>query len=225
MRIEYDPEADALYLQFRPVAPGTAQARPITDDVIADYGPDGRLVGLEILDASAVLGADGGDVTLEVAGQQRVECKPGHGWAVALLSVTPRTIHDQLSVRERPERHERRAGVAEVIATPTLADIRQVVERIVARFRPRKVVLFGSYAGGTPSPDSDVDLLVEMETRLRSVEQAVAIRRAVDFPFPTDLLVRTPQQIAERLALGDAFWRDVVTKGIVLYEAADVGVR
>jgi len=111
--------------------------------------------------------------------------------------------------------------MAKLIATPTLADIRQVVERIAALFQPRRVILFGSYAAGTPTPDSDVDLLVEMETRLRSVEQAVAIRRAVDFPFPTDLLVRTPQQIAERLALGDTFWRDVVTKGMVLYGAAD----
>jgi len=111
--------------------------------------------------------------------------------------------------------------MAKVIAAPTLGDIRQVVERIAALFQPRRVILFGSYAAGTPTPDSDVDLLVEMETKLRSVEQAVAIRRAVDFPFPTDLLVRTPQQIAERLALGDTFWRDVVTEGMVLYGAAD----
>jgi predicted nucleotidyltransferase len=114
--------------------------------------------------------------------------------------------------------------MAELIATPTLQDIRQVVERIVALFRPQKVILFGSYAAGTPTADSDVDLLVEMETRLRSVEQAVAIRRAVDFPFPTDLLVRTPEQIAKRLELGDTFWRHVVTKGIVLYEATDARV-
>ena len=114
--------------------------------------------------------------------------------------------------------------MARVITLPTMAEIRQVVQQIVERFRPRKVILFGSYAGETPTADSDVDLLVTMETALPNVEQAVAIRRAVDFPFPTDLLVRTPQQIAERLALGDVFVRDVVTKGIVLYEAADAGV-
>jgi predicted nucleotidyltransferase len=114
--------------------------------------------------------------------------------------------------------------MAELTAVPTLADIRQVVERIVTLFRPQKVILFGSYATGAPTRDSDVDLLVEMETRLRGVEQAVAIRRAVDFPFPTDLLVRTPGQIIERLALGDTFLREVVTKGMVLYEAAHAGV-
>jgi len=55
MRIYYDAEVDALYLEFRPLEPGTAEARPISDDIIADYGPDGRLAGLEILDASQVL--------------------------------------------------------------------------------------------------------------------------------------------------------------------------
>jgi hypothetical protein len=60
---------------------------------------------------------------------------------------------------------------------------------------------------------------------LRNVQQAVEIRQAVDFPLPVDLLVRTPKQIAERLALGDGFFRDVLTKGIVLHEATDAGVE
>ena len=107
-----------------------------------------------------------------------------------------------------------------VLKTPvTLTDIRQVVQRIVERFRPRRVLLFGSYAYGKPTSGSDVDLLVEMETPLRNVEQAVEIRMAVDFPFPTVLLVRNPQQIAERLAMGDVFFREVVNKGVTLYEA------
>ena len=114
--------------------------------------------------------------------------------------------------------------MAEVIVAPSLDDIRTVVDRIVERFHPRRVILFGSLARGAATPDSDADLLVEMDTPLRSVEQAVEIRRAVDFPFPTDLLVRTPQQVAERLALGDAFLKEVTEKGTVLYEAADSGM-
>jgi predicted nucleotidyltransferase len=106
----------------------------------------------------------------------------------------------------------------------TLADIQQVAQRIVERFHPQQVILFGSYAYGQPTPDSDVDLLIRMETPLRGVEQAVKIREAVDFPFPVDLLVRTPQQIAGRLALGDGFLREVLTKGVVLYESIDTGM-
>jgi len=108
--------------------------------------------------------------------------------------------------------------------TATMRDIADVVAQIVEHFHPQKVVLFGSYAYGTPTPDSDVDLLVVMETPLRNVEQAVEIRKAVDFPFPVDLLVRTPQQIAERVALGDVFLREVVAKGVVLYAVNDVGM-
>ena len=52
MKIHYDAEVDALYIEFHPLADGTAEARPLSDDLIANYGPDGKLAGLEILDAS-----------------------------------------------------------------------------------------------------------------------------------------------------------------------------
>jgi uncharacterized protein YuzE len=76
MRIEYDSEVDALYIQFRPAAPGTVENRHLSEDVIADYGPDGKLVGLEILDASIVLGEEAGRVIVEVAG---TKAKAGAG--------------------------------------------------------------------------------------------------------------------------------------------------
>ncbi len=56
MKISYDNEADALYIEFHALGPGTAENRVLTEEVIANYGPDGRLAGLEILDASQVLG-------------------------------------------------------------------------------------------------------------------------------------------------------------------------
>jgi uncharacterized protein YuzE len=56
MKISYDTDVDALYIEFRSLAPGTADNRQLTDEVIANYGPDGKLAGLEILDASQVLG-------------------------------------------------------------------------------------------------------------------------------------------------------------------------
>ena len=48
--------------------------------------------------------------------------------------------------------------------------------------------------------------------QLRNVEQAVEIRKAVDFPFPVDLLVRTPQHIAEHVTLGDVFLREILNQ-------------
>ena len=100
------------------------------------------------------------------------------------------------------------------------SDIKRVAKSIGEKFKPHKVYLFGSYAYGKPTADSDVDLLVVMDTRLGNVEQAVQIRMAVPPTFPTDLMVRTPKQLAARLKLGDDFIHEVVTRGQVLYEAA-----
>ncbi|HHT9133036.1 MAG TPA: DUF2283 domain-containing protein [Candidatus Tripitaka californicus] len=67
MKIHYDAEVDALYIEFHSLAPGTAENRPLSDEVIANYGPDGRLAGLEILDASVVLGEDLKKLVFEVS--------------------------------------------------------------------------------------------------------------------------------------------------------------
>lgn len=101
----------------------------------------------------------------------------------------------------------------------SLSDIESIASQIAREFHPEKILLFGSYASGTPTPDSDVDLLVSMRTSLRPAEQAARIRKAIDFPFAVDLLVRTPEQIEQRLAMGDGFIRDLTCRGKVLYEA------
>ena len=67
MKISYDAEVDALYIELRPLEPGTAECRELTPDINADYGPDGKLAGLEILDASEVFGEEAHKVVLELA--------------------------------------------------------------------------------------------------------------------------------------------------------------
>jgi uncharacterized protein YuzE len=56
MRITYDSEVDALYIELKSLEPGTAENRELSKDIIANYGPDGKLAGLEILNASTVVG-------------------------------------------------------------------------------------------------------------------------------------------------------------------------
>jgi len=102
-----------------------------------------------------------------------------------------------------------------------MKDIRNLSRRIARQFRPRRIVLFGSYAEGQAGPDSDVDLLVVLPHKGDAVEKSVEIRLATRPPFPLDLLVRTPQEIRRRLAMGDTFMRDIVEKGKVLYETDD----
>ncbi len=98
-------------------------------------------------------------------------------------------------------------------------EIRAVVKRIAEKFQPEKIILFGSYAYGKPKPESDVDLLVVMETSLRERQQRLEISRALSpRPFPMDVIVRTPSQIERRLALGDSFIREITDQGKVLFE-------
>src|SRR5438093_180946 len=103
------------------------------------------------------------------------------------------------------------------------AVIRRFAREVAERFDPDRIILFGSYAYGVPNEDSDVDILVVMPTR-NPISQAVRIRMAVDSPFPMDLLVRSPEKLARRLAEGDSFLREIVTRGKILYEKVNPGV-
>jgi uncharacterized protein len=100
-------------------------------------------------------------------------------------------------------------------------DIKEWCDTVAREFRPDRIVLFGSYARGTPHADSDVDVLVVMclPRGRRDVRQAAAIRERVRAPFPMDLIVRSPQQISRRLARGDGFVADVLRHGRLMYEA------
>jgi uncharacterized protein len=101
--------------------------------------------------------------------------------------------------------------------------IRRYARAIAEQFHPQKIVLFGSYAYGTPHEDSDVDLLVIKPTWNRH-SLRVRIRMALTAPFPMDLLVRTPRDVQRRLEEEDSFLTEILSKGKVLYEANDGGV-
>src|SRR3990172_11166101 len=84
--------------------------------------------------------------------------------------------------------------------------IRAVAKIIAEKYDPEKIVLFGSHAYGHARGSSDVDLLVVMDTRLTPREQRLEIaRQFYDFPFTLDVKVRTPADLARRLAQGDFF--------------------
>jgi predicted nucleotidyltransferase len=96
---------------------------------------------------------------------------------------------------------------------------------IVREFAPLKIILFGSYAYGTPTADSDVDLLVVMPgSKEDTWRLAVPIRQRIPRRFRMDLLVRSPEEIAYRVAHNDWFLREILEKGHVLYESTHAGV-
>ncbi len=96
----------------------------------------------------------------------------------------------------------------------------RVSDEIARRFQPERIILFGSYAYGTPTEDSDVDLLVVMPFEGRTAKQAIEIRGAVYAGFPMDLIPITPERLKYRLEIEDFFLREVAEKGRVLYEAS-----
>ncbi|MBI3423031.1 MAG: nucleotidyltransferase domain-containing protein [Acidobacteria bacterium] len=102
-----------------------------------------------------------------------------------------------------------------------LAHIQTLCDQIAREFQPDKIILFGSQAYGKPSVESDVDLLVVMPYKGSPFRQAGEILKRV-IPrvgvLPLDLLVRTPAQINERLAMGDNFMREILENGKVMYE-------
>ena len=98
--------------------------------------------------------------------------------------------------------------------------IRAIVEKIVAEYAPQKIILFGSYATGTPDRDSDVDLLIIKNTDSKPRERWMAVKRilrGVAPRVPVSPLVYTEQEIAERRALKDFFIDEILTTGEVLY--------
>ncbi len=104
------------------------------------------------------------------------------------------------------------------------AHIRHLCRQIVERFRPQKVILFGSYAYGTPSYDSDIDLLVIMPYEGNELDKMAEVRRELSSAMPLDILVKTPTQIANRIDMEDFFVREIIDNGKVLYETGDLGV-
>jgi uncharacterized protein len=99
-----------------------------------------------------------------------------------------------------------------------LTEIARLASQIVAIAKPEKVILFGSYAYGTPAEDSDLDIMVILPFEGHWAYQAAAIRQQLPFSgFSIDLLLRTPQQIADRLAIGDPFVNEIIEQGRLLY--------
>jgi predicted nucleotidyltransferase len=99
------------------------------------------------------------------------------------------------------------------------SSLRPAIQKIVDELQPEKIVLFGSYAYGTPNPHSDVDLLVVMKTRATPKERSWKVSRLLlPRPFPVDILVKTPREIETALKSGDFFLKEILTRGKVLYE-------
>ena len=97
------------------------------------------------------------------------------------------------------------------------------ITELLVKEGAEKVILFGSYAYGLPQKDSDIDLLVIKdipvnETRNFRIKIKKALWNNLDKPgFSFDILVDNEQRIQERILMGDLFYKEILSKGKVLY--------
>jgi predicted nucleotidyltransferase len=106
----------------------------------------------------------------------------------------------------------------------SIKQIQQFCEQIAREFQPERIILFGSHAYGKPHQFSDVDLLVVMPFEGSPLQQAARILTKLEPAMSVDLLVRTPEQVRQRLAMQDTFMREILERGKVAYEAKHAGV-
>ena len=98
--------------------------------------------------------------------------------------------------------------------------LKDIVQRLNRSYQPDKIILYGSYAYGTPDSDSDIDLLIIKDTDKRSVDRFVEVKQIIYQPgrsVPVSPLVYTPTELEERLKMGDDFVAEILTRGRVLY--------
>ena len=104
---------------------------------------------------------------------------------------------------------------------PVEKTLPKAVKRIVTELKPDKIILFGSYAYGNPTPDSDVDLLIVMETDGKEKEKyRTASLLLYPREFPVDIIVKTPREVEAAMRGGVVngfFIREIINKGKVLY--------
>ncbi|MBU3942673.1 nucleotidyltransferase domain-containing protein [Patescibacteria group bacterium] len=97
-------------------------------------------------------------------------------------------------------------------------EIKNITEQITKRYKPKKIILYGSFAYGKPHKDSDVDLFVIKETKKKRTERHLELDKILsDRNIPLDILVYTSKEVEQKLALKDLFIKKIMDQGKVIY--------
>ncbi len=98
--------------------------------------------------------------------------------------------------------------------------VQKMLKKLIAEYTPEKVILFGSFAYGSPDPDSDIDLLIIKDTSERFIDRWTTVQRILTGThesFPVETFVLTPKEAEYRLKIGDQFYQEILEKGQVIY--------
>jgi hypothetical protein len=102
---------------------------------------------------------------------------------------------------------------------PYIQTINDFKNKLVEIYQPERVILSSSYASGKIHADSDGDILGILSFEGKNPVKSAEILNQIDPQFPIDLIVRTPEQVRERQKNNDFFIKEIIKKGVVLYEA------
>ncbi len=98
--------------------------------------------------------------------------------------------------------------------------ISAVVNKLITTYSPQKVIVFGSYAWGTPQRDSDIDICIIKNTRKKPVERFIEVQKltyGLHGLIPLEPLVLTPKELKKRIQLGDPFVLRILKEGKTVY--------
>jgi len=98
------------------------------------------------------------------------------------------------------------------------SEIASITAQLVEKYKPEKIILFGSAARGDATGDSDADfLIIKKDTPYKGRDRIIEVSRLIDRNIPADFLVYRPEEFDKRLAMGDPFLEMIVAEGKVLY--------
>jgi predicted nucleotidyltransferase len=97
-------------------------------------------------------------------------------------------------------------------------EIESITVQIVEKYRPERIILFGSAARGEFTPDSDADfLIVKKDTPLYGADRIRELSRLIERNIAIDFVIYRPEELNQRMEMGDPFLKAVLKEGKVLY--------
>jgi len=98
------------------------------------------------------------------------------------------------------------------------SEIQNIVEQIIHKYRPSKIILFGSAARGEYDKVNDLDfLIIKQDVPLYGIDRMRELDELIDRNIAADMLVYRPGEFEDRIKLGDPFIKTVLREGRVLY--------
>ncbi len=98
-------------------------------------------------------------------------------------------------------------------------ECRNIVDQLVRTYKPQKVILFGSLASGKINEGTDIDLfIIKEDVPSLGVERIRQLDSLINYTLATDFIVYKPQEVEQRVSLGDPFVKSILKEGKVLYE-------